>query len=212
VVRKVPVACRGPRPNGGQNLCPHQHSCGFESEIDFAEASTQWVRNKISPFSSRLRKLISKVLASPPTVVCFWCASWMSVWIERALRREHPGRPARQDQAVAAPGSAATVHLQSLGRIRGPERCGAAFARSDVPLDRLGEDLGGWGRVAFAPPYGSRPRCCTKPRTWKVWPNQSGPPGEGGGHGFTPAGRAGYGKQGNPRLWRTGAECLQRAF
>ena len=43
-------------------------------------------------------------------------------------------------------------------------------------------------------------------------PNQSGTADEGGGHGFTPAGRAGYRQYKNPSLWRTGAECLQRAF
>jgi hypothetical protein len=32
-----------------------------------------------------------------------------------------------------------------------PEQCGAAVARSNVPLDRLGEDLGSRGSVAFAP-------------------------------------------------------------
>ena len=36
------------------------------------------------------------------------------------------------------------------GRIRRSERCGAAVARSDVPVDRLREDLGARGRVAFA--------------------------------------------------------------
>jgi hypothetical protein len=35
-----------------------------------------------------------------------------------------------------------SVHLQSLGRIRRCERCGAAAARSDLPVDRLREDLG----------------------------------------------------------------------
>jgi hypothetical protein len=43
-------------------------------------------------------------------------------------------------------------------------------------------------------------------------PNQSGSAGEGGGHGFPPAGGAGYGQHGNPGLRRPGAQCLQRAF
>jgi hypothetical protein len=42
--------------------------------------------------------------------------------------------------------------------------------------------------------------------------NQSGTAGEGGGRGFTAAGRAGYGQHRNPGLRRTGAECLRRAF
>src|ERR1700688_3508546 len=57
----------------------------------------------------------------------------------------------RQEHAVAAPRSAATVHLQSLGRIRRSERCGAAIAGSDLPPDWFGEDLGSRGSVAFAP-------------------------------------------------------------
>ena len=41
-------------------------------------------------------------------------------------------------------------------------------------------------------------------------PNQSGTAGEGGGHGFTPAGGAGYGQHRDPGLRRAGAERLQR--
>jgi len=53
-----------------------------------------------------------------------------------------------KEHAVAAPRSAATVHLQSLGRIRGPERCGAAIARSDLPPD-CSEKI--WDRGAALP-------------------------------------------------------------
>src|ERR1039457_5298071 len=85
-------------------------------------------------------------------------------------------------------------------------------ARSDVPLDRLGEDLGSRGRVAFAPALvrdrGAEPRR----EPGRSEPNQSGADFESGSHGFTPAGGAGHGQHRNPGLWRTGAECLQRAF
>ena len=40
--------------------------------------------------------------------------------------------------------------------------------------------------------------------------HQSGTAGEGGGHGFTSAGGAGYGQHGNPGLWRTRARCRRR--
>jgi hypothetical protein len=40
----------------------------------------------------------------------------------------------------AAPGSAATVRLQCLGRIRRCKRGGASITRPEVPLDRLPED------------------------------------------------------------------------
>jgi hypothetical protein len=46
------------------------------------------------------------------------------------------------------PESVATVHLQSLGRIRGSERCRAAVARSDVSVDRS-EKI--WDREAALP-------------------------------------------------------------
>jgi hypothetical protein len=56
-----------------------------------------------------------------------------------------------KEHAVAAPGSAATIHLQSLSRIRRSERCGVAVTRSDVPVDRLEENLGARSSLAFAP-------------------------------------------------------------
>ena len=91
----------------------------------------------------------------------------------------------RGKNTLAATGSAATVHLQSLGRIRGSERCGAAVARSGLPVDRLREDLRAWGSVAFAPALvrdrGAEPRG----EPGRSEPNQSGTDCEGGGHGFT---------------------------
>src|ERR1039458_9217267 len=84
-------------------------------------------------------------------VVCCWSVSWRTFGIECAHRRKRHGRPAWQEHSITAAGSAATVHLQSLGRIRRSERCGAAVARCDVPVDRLREVLGSWGSVAFAP-------------------------------------------------------------
>jgi hypothetical protein len=72
------------------------------------------VRNKISPFSSRST------------------LSLRSIAKRSALNPKRSSIPG---------GSAATVHLQSIGTTRGLERCGAAVARSDVPLDRLREDL-----------------------------------------------------------------------
>ncbi len=64
---------------------------------------------------------------------------------------------------------------------------------SDLPLDRLGEDLEAWGSVAFAAALvrdrGAEPRG----EPGKSEPNQSGTAGEGAGHGFPPAGGAGYG-------------------
>jgi hypothetical protein len=106
----------------------------------------------------------------------------------------------------------ATVHLQSLGGIRGSERCRAAIARSDLPLDRLREDLGARGSVAFAIAL-VRDRGAEPSReAGRSEADQSGANCEGGGHGFTPAGGAGHGQHGNPCLRRTGAECLQRAF
>src|ERR1039458_1650669 len=48
----------------------HQYSCGCESYEDASEVSTQWVRNRISPFSSLSTPLsgsISKGFASPRT-------------------------------------------------------------------------------------------------------------------------------------------------
>src|ERR1019366_251900 len=124
----------------------------------------------------------------------------------------HLGRPAGKEHSVAAPRSAATIHLQSLSRIRGSERCRTAVARSDVSLDRLGEDLGSWGSVAFAPAL-VRDRGAEPSREpGRSEPNQSRADFESRGHGFTPAGGAGYGQYGNPGLWRTGARGLQRAF
>ena len=120
-------------------------------------------------------------------------------------------RRGKNTQFTAA-GSAQTVHLQSLGTVRGSERYGAAVARSDVPLHRPGEDLGSWVSVAFAPALvrdrGAEPR----PEHGRSGPNQSGTDCQGGGYGFTPAGGAEYGQHGNSGLRRTGGECLQRAF
>ena len=68
------------------------------------------------------------------------------------------------------------------------------------------------GSVAFAPPLvrdrGAEPRR----EPGRSEPNESGAAGEGGCHGFTPADGAGYGQHRNPGLRRTGAECLQRPF
>ena len=47
-------------------------------------------------------------------------------------------RRGAKSHSVTAPGSAAAVHLQPLGRIRRCERCRTAVARPAFPLDRLG--------------------------------------------------------------------------
>ena len=114
-----------------------------------------------------------------------------------------------EKHAGAAPRSAATVHLESLGGIRRSERCGAAVARSDLPLDRFREDLGSRGRVA-------RP-CETEVLTQDE--NLEGLSrinrellAKAEAMDSPSAGGAGYGQHRNPGLRRTGAECLQRPF
>jgi len=86
------------------------------------------------------------------------------------------------------------------------------LSQDPTPLDRLREDLGARGSLAFAPPLvrdrGAEPR--REPGGSE--PNQSRTAGEGAGCGFIPARGAGHGQHGNPGLWRTGAQCLQRAL
>ena len=61
---------------------------------------------------------------------------------------------------------------------------GSAFPRSDLPADRLGEDLGSWCRADFTPAMvrdrGTDPRR----EPGQSEPNQSGADCEGGGHGI----------------------------
>jgi len=92
------------------------------------------------------------------------------------------------------------------------ERCRAAVARSDLPVDRLGEDPGAECRSAFAAALvrdrGAEPRR----EPGRSEPHQSRTAGEGGSHECAATGGAGFGQHGNPGLWRTRALCAQRTL
>ena len=102
----------------------------------------------------------------------------------------------------AAPRSAATVHLQSLGGIRRSERCGAAVARSDLPLDRLREDLGSCETEVLTQDENLEGLSRINRELLAKAEAMDSPS----------AGGAGYGQHRNPGLRRTGAERLQRPF
>jgi len=64
--------------------------------------------------------------------------------LRRTYRTTPEGPPPWQEYAVSLRRPAPAVGVQSLGRIRGCERCRASLAGFDVPVDRLRENLGSW--------------------------------------------------------------------
>src|SRR6266568_7062019 len=62
--------------------------------------------------------------------------------VRRIDRAASDGLPPGQEHAVPANRLAAAVGVQSLGRIRGRERCGTAVPRSDLSAHRFGKELG----------------------------------------------------------------------